>query len=205
MPRPRFTKLPKAKQGAILAVAAEEFAAHGLQAASFNRIIENAGLSKGAMYYYFDDKEDLFLAVLDDVMAQVVTQLGEFPSPRSAEEFWAALRGMYFRMLDIYRQAPQQASLARSFLRALGSPRIAGAYAQIEQSAGSWFSIILAQGQSVSAVRTDTPVDLLLAAAFGLLEGTDRWLIDRWEHLDDGSLRAAAEAIFGMLQRILRA
>jgi AcrR family transcriptional regulator len=205
MPRPRFTKLPRDKQRAILTAAADEFAAHGLQAASLNRIIESAGLSKGAMYYYFDDKEDLYLAVLDDAMAVVVAQLGDFPSTHGAEEFWAALRGMYFRMLDIYRQAPQQASLARGFLRALGAPRIAEAYARMEQSAGLWFGRVLTQGQAAGAVRTDTPAELLLAAAFGLIEGTDRWLIDRWDQLDESALLAAAESVFGMLQRLLRA
>ena len=32
---------------------------------AYNRIIERAGISKGAMYYYFADKQDLFATVLN--------------------------------------------------------------------------------------------------------------------------------------------
>ena len=35
--------------------------AHGFENASLNRIIKKAGISKGAMYYYFDDKMDLYI------------------------------------------------------------------------------------------------------------------------------------------------
>ena len=205
MPRPRFRKLAPDKQRAILSAAFDEFAAHGLQNASFNRIIESAGLSKGAMYYYFDDKEDLYLAVLSAAMAEIVAPLGDMPKVQSAEEFWSALRAMYFRMLDAYRSSPRQVSLARGFLRSLGIPKISEAYAAYEQSAAVWFAQLLQTGQTVGAVRTDTDPGLLLAATFGMLEGTDRWLIERWDQLGEAALRTAADSIFGMLQRTLQA
>jgi AcrR family transcriptional regulator len=204
MPRPRFQKLPPDRQRAILTAAADEFAAHGLQGASFNRIIESAGLSKGAMYYYFEDKEDLYLAVLQDAVAQVMSQIGDFPGVDCPAAFWDSLRALYFRVLDAYRSSPQQVSLARGFLRSLGSPRVKETYAELEQSAAVWFSTIVAQGQAVGAVRDDIAPELLLAAAFGLLEGTDRWLIDRWDELSEAALLEAARAIFDMLQRMLQ-
>jgi AcrR family transcriptional regulator len=43
-----------------LEAAAKEFVAHGFEAASLNRILDDAGISKGAAYYYFDDKTDLY-------------------------------------------------------------------------------------------------------------------------------------------------
>jgi AcrR family transcriptional regulator len=61
MPRPRWATLEPERRTAILDVAAAEFAAHGFTDASYNRIIQRAGISKGAMYYYFDDQEDLFV------------------------------------------------------------------------------------------------------------------------------------------------
>lgn len=203
MPRPRFQKLAPDKQSAILAAAADEFAANGLQGASFNRIIESAGLSKGAMYYYFDDKEDLYLAVLQDAIAQVMKQIGDFPGVDCPNAFWDSLRRLYFRVLEAYKSSPQQISLARGFLRSLGSPKVKDAYVQLETSSALWFAGILEQGQAVGAVRSDVAPDLLLAAAFGLLEGTDRWMIDRIEQLEDREITKAAEAIFGMLQRML--
>ena len=65
MPRPRFKKLAADKRAAIIEAAGVEFAAHGFQGASLNAIIAAAGISKGAFYYYFDDKADLFATVIE--------------------------------------------------------------------------------------------------------------------------------------------
>ncbi|GAB3665146.1 TetR/AcrR family transcriptional regulator [Ramlibacter alkalitolerans] len=52
-------------QGVILAAARDEFAEHGLGGARVDRIAERAGLNKRLIYYYFEDKEKLFQAVLE--------------------------------------------------------------------------------------------------------------------------------------------
>ena len=69
MPLPRFDKLDDPRKRAILAAAAEELAERGFAGASYNRIIERAGISKGAMYYYFADKDDLYRTVLQAAIA----------------------------------------------------------------------------------------------------------------------------------------
>jgi len=52
-------------QNTILAAARDEFAQHGLGGARVDRIAERAGLNKRLIYYYFEDKEKLFQAVLE--------------------------------------------------------------------------------------------------------------------------------------------
>src|SRR5258708_8776667 len=64
MPFPRFDKLPQEKRERLLEIAAEEFAKHGFEDGSVNRILERAKMSKGAAYYYFEDKIDLFFTVV---------------------------------------------------------------------------------------------------------------------------------------------
>ena len=49
----------------ILAAARDEFAEFGLGGARMDRIAERAGLNKRLIYYYFQDKETLFQAVLE--------------------------------------------------------------------------------------------------------------------------------------------
>jgi AcrR family transcriptional regulator len=49
----------------ILHVARSEFAAHGYYATSMDSIVKATGLSKGAIYWHFRSKLDLFHAVLD--------------------------------------------------------------------------------------------------------------------------------------------
>jgi AcrR family transcriptional regulator len=49
----------------ILKAALDEFAAHGLSGARMDRIAERAAVNKRLIYYYFENKESLFLAVLE--------------------------------------------------------------------------------------------------------------------------------------------
>jgi len=73
MPRrqaPPPTAEPRARdadrsQQAILAAARDEFHEHGLGGARMDRIAERAAVDKKLIYYYFESKESLFLAVLE--------------------------------------------------------------------------------------------------------------------------------------------
>lgn len=60
-----FLKLPDKKRISILNAAAEIFASEGYHHASISDICKNAGISNGALYKYFKNKEDLFLSIID--------------------------------------------------------------------------------------------------------------------------------------------
>ncbi len=60
-----FLKLPPEKRLNILNAAAAIFARDGYHNASVSDICRNAGISNGALYKYFRNKEDLFLAIID--------------------------------------------------------------------------------------------------------------------------------------------
>jgi TetR/AcrR family transcriptional regulator len=60
-----FLKLPDKKRLSILNAAAEIFASEGYHHASISDICKNAGISNGALYKYFKNKEDLFLSIID--------------------------------------------------------------------------------------------------------------------------------------------
>lgn len=58
-------------QGVIFSAARDEFAEHGLGGARMDRIAERAGLNKRLIYYYFEDKEKLFQAVLEQAYLHI--------------------------------------------------------------------------------------------------------------------------------------
>lgn len=62
---------PARNQGRILKAAVAEFARHGLGGARVDRIAARAGANKRMLYYYFGNKDDLFLAVLEDSYARI--------------------------------------------------------------------------------------------------------------------------------------
>src|SRR3990170_7672423 len=53
----------------ICAAALEVFAEKGFAAAKLDEIAKRAGVSKGTLYLYFEDKESLFRAVVRDTVA----------------------------------------------------------------------------------------------------------------------------------------
>ena len=56
---------------ALLAAARDEFAEHGLGGARVDRIAERAGLDKRLIYHYFESKDSLFLAVLEETYRNI--------------------------------------------------------------------------------------------------------------------------------------
>lgn len=64
----RRTRDPEATRGKILEAAFNEIYRCGFQAASLERILAEAGVTKGAMYHHFPDKASLGYAVVDEVV-----------------------------------------------------------------------------------------------------------------------------------------
>lgn len=64
MPRETFLNLPAAKQEAVINAALEEFAKYPYERASLTRIVNNAGIAKGSMYQYFENKRALYLYIV---------------------------------------------------------------------------------------------------------------------------------------------
>lgn len=79
MERKRKTQAEKREETReqILAAAARVFADRGFHAASLDAIADEAGYSRGAVYYNFADKEELFLEMLDRRCAERAQDLRE--------------------------------------------------------------------------------------------------------------------------------
>ncbi len=67
---------------ALLATARSLFAENGFQATRTEEIVQRAGLTRGALYHHFRDKEDLFRAVFEEVSGEVVQLLRRRSSDR---------------------------------------------------------------------------------------------------------------------------
>src|SRR5258706_8408513 len=62
---------PERTRQKILAAATDEFARYGLGGARVDRIAQRAGANKRMLYYYFGDKDRLFLAALQGRYAHI--------------------------------------------------------------------------------------------------------------------------------------
>lgn len=203
MPRPRFHALPPARRAEILAAAADEFSRYGLEGASYNRIIAAAGASKGAMYYYFDSKDDLLLTLVADLAercAEAIGGAGEFRDPAG---FWAEVRALGARAVAFFLADPRVAGLARRLIQASPESQPGRAIAGYTRRAEAFTAELLRRGQAVGAVRRDLPLELLAHMVTGLGEAVDRWLLARWHELDAAALAALPDQTVDLFARLV--
>jgi AcrR family transcriptional regulator len=76
----------------LVAAAARVFAERGFHATSLDAIAEEAGFSRGAVYYNFADKEELFLELLDRRCAERAQDLREVFAQTEAADVEATSR-----------------------------------------------------------------------------------------------------------------
>lgn len=204
MPRPRFHTLATGRQQAILRAALDEFSTHGFAEASLNRIIAAAGISKGSMYYYFDDKEDLYGHLLRVQVEQLVDQAGPFPVPTATDPatYWSVMENHCRRLVRALDGSPQLASLLRDWMSTPGAPTLERTHREAEQAAVPWLAEALAAGQAAGAIRTDVPDPLLLAVIGAIGRVIDSWVIA--EAPDPLDHATAVHTIIGMLQRAIQ-
>jgi len=95
MPRKRA---PEATRTNILDSALRTFAEKGYARASMDEIAEGAGVTKGALYWHFDDKLELYRALVDHVLEmQTIAVMPSFEGSRPAREMIEALVRSYLR------------------------------------------------------------------------------------------------------------
>ncbi len=63
----------------ILDIAVEIFARHGYERTSIGMICEAAGIARGTLYQYFENKQDLFHALLDRFVQKFRSYMKPFP------------------------------------------------------------------------------------------------------------------------------
>ena len=74
MPKKVFTELDEAKQQRITEAALKEFATYGYESSSTNRIVKECGISKGSLFKYFENKEELYFYLIDTVSAKMAVE-----------------------------------------------------------------------------------------------------------------------------------
>jgi TetR/AcrR family transcriptional regulator len=116
---------PEATKNAILDAALAEFAAEGAAGARTDAIACAAGVNKALLYYYYEDKETLYGAVLDHVFSRVSAAIdGALSLELPPREKILAVAGAHF---DVISQSPAFPRLVqREMMRAgrAGSPHL---------------------------------------------------------------------------------
>lgn len=90
-PKPPSNRAARAaeRREAIIAAGLEEFIARGFAATRLDDVAKRAGVAKGTIYLYFQDKEALFQELIRSAVAPVIDRLAAPPvAGRSAREMF---------------------------------------------------------------------------------------------------------------------
>lgn len=204
MPRPRFHKLPHERQERLLDTAAREFATHGFDGASLNHILGAAGISKGAAYYYFDDKADLFATVVDHYFQHALAGIPLDLSAVEADGFWPAVEAFHRQSLVRSLETPWMLGVARAVWKLPPDRRREGPIGEVFRRAWSLLDGILDRGQALGVIRSDLPRDLLMALLMALDETADRWIGEHLDALGPDGVAALSPRLMQLWRRVLQ-
>lgn len=205
-PRPRYVKAAPEKREALMRAARAEFAKFGYEAASLNRVIETAGLTKGGFYYWFDDKADLASTVLEEVVQRSLEAVKNVEVPATAAGFWRVMSALARRSLEELKQGPAEerellVKVGTTFLR---DPALASRLAMLKRLSLDSIVPLLRRGQKLGAVRTDIPIELLVPVVQGVKETLSRALIPPGKSADDATLERITELMLDLIRRVLK-
>ena len=96
MPSERFINLPQDKKKRIIDAALKEFARVPFQEISINRIIQDAEISRGSFYQYFEDKTDLQTYLLSDFEDKISEKMQAYLKEKKGDMFQLFEDGVNF-------------------------------------------------------------------------------------------------------------
>ncbi|MEJ2502783.1 MAG: helix-turn-helix domain containing protein, partial [Gemmatimonadota bacterium] len=204
MARTRFDNLEPERQESILAAAADEFATNGYAAASLNRIIDAAGISKGSLYYYFDDKADLFTSVVEVALERLVEDMGGLDVDRlERSSYWESVRSFGLRSLEVMRKDAWYVRLSMAFPRLRQEPEALEAVKAALEWGRRLTQTLLGRGRELGVVRRDLPLDLLVEITMAADDAGDRWMIEHLDEYPGEALHALVEARIDLMRDML--
>jgi TetR/AcrR family transcriptional regulator, transcriptional repressor of aconitase len=145
-----------ARRAQILDGARRAFAEHGYEGATVARLEEATGLSRGAIFHYFEDKQDLFVALAYDTnrrIGDVLADRGLEATIRAVAEESPDWLGVLIEVEGKLRHDPE-------FVRRMEVRSDAGRFTE-------WFE----RRQKEGAVREDVPALELARFAASLING----------------------------------
>ena len=156
---------------ALLDAALEELTAYGYHGARVSRVTQRAGTSHGTFYLYFRSKNDLLLAVYDDLAVATDAVLGAMPALVAGPEGMALLREW---VAAVCRKLQDDGVVRTALLDALND----GADPHVATVAMGWMNRATAcwAGRIAASGARDIDPELAAICIYNLVDGANRSL-----------------------------
>ena len=146
-----------ARRREILAGARTCFARHGYEGATVRRLEEEIGLSRGAIFHHFRDKDSLFLAVAEDDAATMVATVAEHGLVQVMRDLLERA-GDPTAELEVTGWLGSQLEVSR---RLRTDPEFAKRWAARSEAIAAATRERLTRQREAGVLRADVPIDIL--------------------------------------------
>lgn len=194
----------------LLEAARAEFMQHGYEQASINRILESAGIHKGSLYHYFEDKADLFVTVVRDSVAEMIQTVAELDLDRMLQDppqdFWGFMERASLQKIAFAVHHPGLVRLGSDLFVQAAKPGAPAKFRDYMRESRDLLAGFLKMGQDQGAVRTDLPVTLLADLGFAVSEIMNRALLEDptlVERFSPAEIRGYSRTQLDMMRRML--
>lgn len=190
MPHSRFYKLEPEKSNLIIRTALEEFSAKDFDKASINQISKNAGLSAGNLYYYFENKEDLYMTVVEHVMKEMNMDLTESSSTLTVDTFWESIKLGVLKRLEVSIRDREVGFFINRLFEYDTSKEMNTIEQKFKEKLRDELKVIFNMGVKIGAIRSDLPTDFLFNIHLNLVLTTNRWIASNWDQFNGDDLES---------------
>lgn len=200
----RQERLGDDKKKLLMNSAIKEFVERGFEKASYNKIIERSGLSKGTVYYYFENKESLLRMVINEIIEQFTSISDGLDLPETTEEFWKVEYEYNRRAMNFIFESPYPSLL---YILFSNDNRIRSEISDIDQMLCFRYELI-ERGQSLGVVRNDISVKTISMIIMeigkvlnaSMIENTDT---SEGKSYKQSDMKRFVELMFDLVIRIL--
>lgn len=159
MPKETFYNLKESKQDQIIDAAIKEFAQNYFDSASLTQIASQAGVSKGSMYQYFEDKKELYFYVLERIRLKRKNYFAE--GLNKNHDVMAILRRIFEKGLYFARDNPLLVAVWQRYLHEQNLELKQMIDDRLKYQEGDYFIHLIEEAQAQGQVRTEIPASLI--------------------------------------------
>ena len=157
MPKDTFKNLSEEKRNLIEDVALNEFAEHGFDNASINRIVEKADIAKGSFYQYFEDKGDLYKHILTRIGEEKLAYITPALQNPADLNFFSLLEEIYRSGLAFAKDHPKKGRVAFEIYKNQTNPLFKEIYQEAMTKGKLFYDSLL--DQAISKGSVDPQID----------------------------------------------
>lgn len=183
MPKRTFNRLDEDKKEKVLRSAIYEFRQKGFDHATVDAIAANAGVAKGSIYQYFDDKKELLLYSANWALEYFMKEIDKQTPLRDMDVFDYFLSGFRER-LDLLKKEPLLVTFTMDILSGKFGELTKNASDELWKTSESYILSLIRNGKQKGTIRNNIDDRTLLLFFQGVIDRMDSLIFKSVQQLN---------------------